>query len=160
MACGAISESFPALDAQPRSRVGYEKCVVGFIGLSEKQYQILIRGARNCRFFLLSVPALDRTLSPTLENDNLLFFMMTGCSANPWVQRGITRNGKFGEARRSLHSARVRLAARPVRGAFARPSDRPVRATPQSTSARPAQAEGATGSASATAPRSGARCSC
>jgi hypothetical protein len=37
MACGAIPESFPTLDAEPRSRVAHEKCVVGFIGLSEKQ---------------------------------------------------------------------------------------------------------------------------
>jgi hypothetical protein len=33
MACGAIPESLPALDAEPRSRVAYEKCVAGFIGL-------------------------------------------------------------------------------------------------------------------------------
>jgi hypothetical protein len=79
-------------------------------------------------------------------------FMMTGCSANPRAQRGMTRTGKLAEARRSLHSVRMRLVARPVRGAFAGPSERPVRATPQSTSASPAQAEGAMGSASATAP--------
>jgi hypothetical protein len=51
MACGAIPASFPALDAEPRSRVAHEKSVAAFIGLSEKQYQISTRGARNCRFF-------------------------------------------------------------------------------------------------------------
>jgi|HubBroStandDraft_3_1064219.scaffolds.fasta_scaffold33154_2 hypothetical protein len=60
---------------------------------------------------------------------------------------------RFGRSpRRRGFQARVRLAARPVRGPFAGRSDCPVRATPQSTSANPAQAEDVTGSARATAP--------
>ena len=37
--------------------------LAGPIGLSEKQYQVAAGLARNCRFFLSSVPALDRALS-------------------------------------------------------------------------------------------------
>jgi hypothetical protein len=63
MACGAVPESFPVLDTEPRSRVAHKKCVAGFVDLSEKQYQISTRGARNCRFFLIERATLDRTLS-------------------------------------------------------------------------------------------------
>jgi hypothetical protein len=95
MACGAIPESFPALDAEPRSRVAHEKSVAGFIVLSEKQYQISTRGARNWSIFLLERASPRQDAFAALENDNFLFFMITGCSANRRAHRGMTRNGKL-----------------------------------------------------------------
>src|SRR6202034_3226945 len=92
--------------------VADEKSVVGVIGLSEKQYQISTRGARNCRFFLSSLPVLDRTLSPPSRTTIFYFFdhRLFGKSAS--TQRHDSQRQACGEARRSLHSARMRLGAR------------------------------------------------
>ena len=49
---GAISESFPCLAAEARSRVANEKVRAGLVGLSEKQYHPTDL-ARNCRFMSL-----------------------------------------------------------------------------------------------------------
>jgi hypothetical protein len=54
MACGAIPESFPVLNAE--DLVALRECEgrAGFAGLSEKQYQVPANLSRNCRFFLSS----------------------------------------------------------------------------------------------------------
>src|SRR3984885_6606817 len=55
MACGAISESVPAIE--PRARrglLGEERG--GLPWLSEKQYQLRAGLARNCQFFLIKHP--------------------------------------------------------------------------------------------------------
>jgi hypothetical protein len=38
----------------------------GLVGLSEKQYSVPAGLARNCRFFLIKLPALNRAHSPLL----------------------------------------------------------------------------------------------
>jgi hypothetical protein len=60
MACRAISESLSILNTAARSRVAREKRQRAH-QLSEKQYLVPAGLARNCRFFLSSVLALNRT---------------------------------------------------------------------------------------------------
>jgi hypothetical protein len=56
-----------SLMRKPRSRVEPDKCGPAR-RLSEKQYQVPTGLARNCRFFLSSVPAFDHVFSSPLEN--------------------------------------------------------------------------------------------
>jgi hypothetical protein len=63
MACGAIPESFPASTPKP-GLVAHVQAADKVVGISEKQYTIPAALARNCRFFSISVPALNRAHSP------------------------------------------------------------------------------------------------
>jgi hypothetical protein len=68
MACGAISESFPVLNAEvPVARRHMRRASPAYL-LSEKQYQAAASLARNCRFFLMERSGFpDRGLSLPLE---------------------------------------------------------------------------------------------
>src|SRR5580700_2494276 len=66
MACGAISESSPVRKAEALVARRAREAPVGFAGLSEKQYQAPAGLARNCRFFSISLAALNRARSPLL----------------------------------------------------------------------------------------------
>jgi len=50
------------LPLKPKSRSPRPSALTGLLGLSEKQYQAPTSLARNCRFFLLSIPVRDRAL--------------------------------------------------------------------------------------------------
>jgi hypothetical protein len=66
MACGAIPESFPALDAGVSVGRHLQEASGGLLVISEKQYNIQAGLTRNCRFFLIEHPVPDRADSPLL----------------------------------------------------------------------------------------------
>jgi hypothetical protein len=69
MGCGAICEPFPVLDAEAQVARRPSMKPARLLGLSEKQYQTLAGVATNCRFFPISVAALNLTsASPYIFN--------------------------------------------------------------------------------------------
>ena len=71
-----LAAPFPShsllLTPKSRPRVAHSKARVKLIELSEKQYQASAGLARNCRFFLSSVPVRDRALRASGTPSNLI----------------------------------------------------------------------------------------
>jgi hypothetical protein len=56
----------PSLDAEVSVGRRQQEASGGLLGLSEKQYNVQADLARNCRFFLIERPGLERADSPLL----------------------------------------------------------------------------------------------
>jgi hypothetical protein len=68
MACGAIPESLSCLDCHSPVARQASETRESSSRISEKQYHQPFGLSRDCRFFLISVPAFDRALSTPIEN--------------------------------------------------------------------------------------------